>query len=75
MLWFAYGISAGCHILLGVMIVLDQLGGKFIQGLKTAPHITKGQKSLFFFKKSRRARLKMLAGVKSSETSECGSSQ
>lgn len=45
-LWFAYCISAGGHILLGVVIVLDQLGGEFIQGLKTMPHRTKVQNAL-----------------------------
>lgn len=44
MLWFAYGVSAGGHILFGVVVVLDQLGGKFIQGLKTVAHTTKDQK-------------------------------
>lgn len=45
-LWSAYCVSAGGHILLGIVIVLDQLGGKFVQGLKTPPHRIKDQNTL-----------------------------
>lgn len=38
MLISTYCISAGGHILLGVVIVLDQFGGKFIQGLYISVH-------------------------------------
>ncbi len=36
MLISTYCISASGHILLGVVIILDQFGGKFIQGLYIA---------------------------------------
>lgn len=31
-----YSVSACCHVLLGIVVVLDQLGGKLVQGLETS---------------------------------------
>lgn len=31
---YTYSISACCHVLFGIMVVLDQFGGKLIQSLE-----------------------------------------